>query len=500
MKKVLIIAMLAGSMISCKKFLAERSQTDVIPKTTQDFGEILYTNGYPTLSTVMQPFVSLMDDDIQCYNGQMLADQQTAITRSAGAFQWQPNFLDVCSQAGYVRADLSFNAWRNYYKLILGANVALQYMDKSIGNDVEKSMYKGEAYALRAFYHFMLVNLYAKPYNDSTTTPDKIPGIPLKLNADLSDQFPVRNTVKEVYTQVTKDLDSAIILLEQVKSDQKLYRISHVAAHLLASRVYLYMEDWDKAIEHADYVLSYHPQLTDMNNWTRESDLTTKPVIGGKSIETIWYYGSVDEPNPDGTGLAYSISHNLVDCFDSTDLRMPFYFSPITGFLKDYIAFDYGLNKMTDPSATFGTDMGTSWRSSEAYLNRAEAYIQKYRSKGDAGAAGEALKSLNTLRAARIERAHFSNWTIQTPDVLLNMCRTERRRELFREGAHRWFDLRRYGMPAIQHIYTPDLYTTQVYELPRRDPQYVIPIPTDVLQRNMGITQNPQIGGPRMPR
>ncbi|HEY9259361.1 RagB/SusD family nutrient uptake outer membrane protein, partial [Chitinophaga sp.] len=471
--------------------------TDVIPKTTKDFGEILYTDGYPTGNKLLQPYLALMDDDIQVYNGPTIADNQAAVFMNAGAFQWQPDFIEVCARAGSPDK-MNFNSWRSYYQLILGTNVALQYLDNSIGSNTEKAMYKGEAYALRAFYHFMLVNLYAKPYNDSTTTPDKSPGIPLKLDANLSESFPARNTVKEVYAQVTQDLDSAIYLLDQVKSDQQLYRFSHVAAHLLASRVYLYMEQWDKVIEHADYVLSYHPQLMDLNDWGGEADASTKPVIGAYNIETIWYYGSVKEQTPAGGDVCYDVSHDLANCYEANDLRTLIYFVATPSILKIFIPNDFVNRKMTDPYGA-KADMGSSWRSSEAYLNRAEAYIQKYKTKGDAGAAAEALNSLNTLRARRIDKASFANWTLQTPDVLLEMCRTERRRELSKECGHRWFDLRRYGMPAIKHIFTPDINATSVYELQARDPQYVIPIPTDVLQRNMSLMQNQQVSGVRLP-
>jgi hypothetical protein len=498
MKKIVVITLLALSTVSCKKFLEERSQTDVIPKTTKDFGEILYSNGYPTSVIRLQPYINLMDDDLQCYNGPMLADQQATITGNAGAFQWQPDFIDVCDAAGSAD-DETFNSWKIYYQLLLGANVALQYMDNSIGNTTEKTMYKGEAYALRAFYHFMLVNLYAKPYNDSTTTPDQSPGIPLRLSANLSEQLLARNTVKEVYTQVTKDLDSAIYLLEQGKSDQKLFRINHVAAHLLASRVYLYMEDWEKAIAHADYVLDYHPQLMDLNEWGGVPDPDNKPILGLRNIETIWSYGHQSESFPDGTGSGYDISTDLASCYDNNDLRNGIYYIPVTEFLKDYVASDFLYYKLI-PASGLNVDLGSSWRSAEAYLNRAEACIQLYKTKGDAGAATQALNSLNTLRAKRINKSSFTNWTLQPADKLLTMCRTERRRELVRECGHRWFDLRRYGMPAIKHIYAPGFYTTAIYELAKHDPQYVLPIPNEVLLRNMSLRQNQQIGSLRLPR
>ena len=82
---------------------------------------------------------------------------------------------------------------------------------------------------------------------------------------------------------------------------------------------------------------------------------------------------------------------------------------------------------------------------------------------------------------------------------MLQMCREERRRELFREELHRWFDLRRYGMPAIEHIYRPSVTTTQVFRLEARDPMYVMSIPDDVLNRNPALLQNPVYPGERKP-
>lgn len=500
MKRLVVIVVLALGLVSCKKFLAERSQSDVIPKTTKDFGEILYTNGYPTVNTLLQPYLTLMDDDIQCYNSDVLGTNEYATT-NAGAFLWQPDFIDYTLKAGNGKV-ASFNSWGTYYKLILGANVALQYLDKSEGSTTEKNMYKGEAYALRAFYHFMLVNLYAKPYNDSSTTPDKSPGVPIILSANLSDDLPVRQSVKEVYNQVINDMDSAMYLLEQVKSDQKLFRISHVAVHLLASRVYLYMEQWDKSIAHADYVLSYHPQLMDLTTWG-DPDVTAKPIIGAGNVETIWYYGDNDESFPMGVSASYDISHNLAACFEPNDLRNPYFFEQLPDFMKMFSPIDYGYTKAFGNSGggnVYTNNMGSAWRSAEAYLNRAEAYIQLYKTKGDAGAAAQGLISLNTLRAKRTDPNSFVDWKMAPADTLLQMCRLERRRELFHECGHRWFDLRRYGMPAIEHIYTPDPLTTQVYKLNARDPQYVIPIPNEVLLRNTSIPQNPQLTGFRQPQ
>ena len=52
----------------------------------------------------------------------------------------------------------SVDVWANYYRLILGANAALDYLDDVRGSVEEKAYVAAQAYALRAFYYFNLVN------------------------------------------------------------------------------------------------------------------------------------------------------------------------------------------------------------------------------------------------------------------------------------------------------------------------------------------------------
>jgi hypothetical protein len=494
MKKLILIIMGALCLVSCRKFLEEYSQTDVTPKSTRDFGEILTSDGYPGTRTVLQPWMVFLDDDVECYNGPTATI--ASINNASAVFQWQPDFVARTAAAGN---DLSFNTWKNYYQLLLGANVVLQYLDNSIGAQQDKDQLKGEAYTLRAFYHFMLVNIYAKPYNDSTTTPDKSPGIPIRTSAGLSDGYLSRNTVKEVYAQIVNDLDSAIYLLDIGKKDQGNIRISHVAAHLLASRVYLYMENWEKTIEHADKVLQYHPQLMDLNNWGGIPDYDANPMVGQFNIETIWCYGQPQEHITEPYRIEYEISHDLANTFEESDQRAFIGFSPNPEFLKPYIPADISQMKYGSVTESKKMILPNSWRSAEAYLNRAEAYIQLYKTKGDANAATQALQNLNRLRAARIDRAAFTAWTLQPADQLLQLCRAERRRELFLEETHRWFDLRRYGMPSITHVFRADQIKVQTYRLPAKDPLYVIPIPDEVITRNPVLQQNLLFSGTRVP-
>ena len=61
----------------------------------------------------------------------------------------------------------------------------------------------GEAYFMRGYMHFLLVNLYGQPYTKEGAPETK--AIPLKLNLDL-EGFPTRNTVGADYTSILSDI------------------------------------------------------------------------------------------------------------------------------------------------------------------------------------------------------------------------------------------------------------------------------------------------------
>lgn len=483
---LLVIILMTAVFSSCKKFLAEKSMNEVVPTKTSEYGDLLAAEGYPAQTTKFQPQVQLFSDDIQYYNyAAYQFGGMSDFYRDMSAFQWQPDYLEQCRAMSSLMQP-NFNSWKTYYGLIMGTNIALQYLDGSIGERRDKDWYKGQAYALRAYYYFMLVNLYALPYNDSTTTPDKLAGVPLKLDVNLTEKGIPRNTVKEVYEQVTKDIDSAIVLLEKEKRGGSLKIMNSVAAHLLASRIYLYMEDFKKAEEHANIVIDEHPALMDLNTFGGD-------MIMSNTNECVWLYGTNKEGEIYGMDRLAGVSQDLGKSYETTDLRSVMYCPETPEFIRYLFPPDYTMGKVTNESDP------TTWRSSEAYLNRAEAAIQQYRLTGNAAKAQVAMADLNKLREKRYMTGTYQPWEVTNGDDMLKRCREERRRELCFEETHRWMDLRRYGMPEIKHKFAGEPDHIDIYTLKKRDPQYVLPIPEDVLLFNTVLLQNPKITGQRKP-
>ncbi len=135
--------------------------------------------------------------------------------------------------------------WNLSYKAIVGANKVIELVDEGVS--AENDQLIGENYYLRALIYFQIVNVYGRQYAQD---PNAL-GVPLKLTSDITD-LPDRNTVGEVYEQVVKDLKKAESLMSIDKGPAF---ASKPAAQALLSRVYLYMEENQLAIDYANKVI-----------------------------------------------------------------------------------------------------------------------------------------------------------------------------------------------------------------------------------------------------
>ncbi|WP_316818297.1 RagB/SusD family nutrient uptake outer membrane protein [Pedobacter nyackensis] len=466
MKRNILLLLLLSAILpvsSCKKFLEEQSQTDIIPKSASSLNELLIGAAY-TSNGGVDATLRLIDDNI--------AEDKFFLTNEMfPAYTWQPQTVGKSERvAGSV-------IWLSLYPMILGCNSVLQYAPKVTGTTAEIENVEGQAYLLRAYYYFQLVNLYGKPYSDRLSNPSADLAVPLMLSADLSFEGKRRNTVAEVYQQILQDLDKGIVLLERNGKNNNVFRINHIAGYLLASRVHLQMGNWQKAIDAANEVLNRKSELMDLPNWGTP-DQNNKPIIDRENIESIWIYGppySVAFPS-NSENLNYRLSENLLSGFENGDLRTSVYIKdrrsikrPVLGIIK----------------------VAQSFRVAEALLNRAEAYAQLNK-LGQAGNGQLALNDLNTLRKKRFRPDAYHDLVATDAEDLLKKCFDEKRRELFDEDCHRWFDLRRTGMPAINHVYYENNVQTAVYTLQERDPAYVLQIPRVAMERNPNLTPNPE--------
>lgn len=525
-----IIILTIGILVShsgCKKFLTEQSQDEVKPVTIQDLTSIMAGEAYP-YQTAISPLLNIVTDDVMCNGDQNQANYLLVVKAGKAPFSWSKNmFEELILPTGMSRTTY-LNSWSTLYKLIAGCNVVLNYADRMLGSDIDKSNLKAQALALRAYYYYHLVNMFGKPYNTEGLDPKNSLGVPLKLTMEVTDEFYSRNSVAEVYQQIEKDLLEAVNLFIVAPKDNGPYKINETAAYTLLSRIYLYEEKWDLALEYANKGLAKKSVLTQLSTFTDAYINYNNAATGEKRIydpaisnEVIWAYNPIPisgsgegdffkstmSPGYNATNNPpYAVSNDLLNLYDSKgsdqdqiyvgDLRSRLYFSVASIFLSyspgppqviTYARKYYAGGMGSKNANNMG---GAGFRVSELYMNRAEANIQKFIANGDVAFRNAALADINTIRAARYDNRNiYIPITITDKNELLSFYKDERRREFPFDG-QRWFDLRRYGMPSITHLYNEN-GSTETFTLAKGDNRYTWPIPQVVLDRNSSLTQNP---------
>ena len=358
--------------------------------------------------------------------------------------------------------------WRRYYHAIYISNYIIENKNNITEATADEiSQLVGEAYMMRAYCHFLLVNLYAEPYTHCT--PATTRGVPLSLKTDVNAVLSC-SSVEQVYQQVIDDIKESKKYLNADTWDAGYnYRFNKISADALLARVYLYKGDWSNALAEAKEVINKHGELEDMN--------TSKVLPNDyKSVENIVALEQVMTSNYINIGYP---STQLVTKYRTGDRRKSLYYKALTASTYNIIKFG-GTNSIDGYHRS-------SFRSAEAYLIAAEAAAEE--AANDATADDENLNEARTYLKAFMEKryvaAKYAQYAAEldsmTKEELLNAIYDERERELAFEG-HRWFDLRRTTQPQLTKTYNGTVYTLQV-----NDSRYTLRFPTEAVEANPGL-------------
>lgn len=507
--KTITPVLMALALASCNDFLEPKANNEFVPKDANSLNEILLGEAYPrpTGNAYFEAFTHLFDDDVAMAPYQ---EPQTGFDPMTYfiPFTWQPDIWEQLDR--YVPAK-DYNMYFYYYQHILGCNAIIDYIDQASGDTRENiDNVLAQAYTLRGFYYLQLVNIFGEPY---THNPNGL-GVPLKLTSSIEDKPLRRNTVAEVYDRIVNDLTTAIELYSHLPASRQWttdYRTSLPMAQLILSRAYLYMERWKDAAKYAKMVME-NPNFSLVNLYLTETiekiDLPTPTYVdfnNYSSTECIWPYGRVTDTclwlteytkltNPTRYIHSYFMaSPDLMNTFEEKDLRKICYV--ITSWYNingERMPQPIGKINVNDYYVASGgvTVFGRALRLAEAYINYAEAQANI------PGGETEAIKALDELRKNRFSPEDYASLGSMDTDALKQFVRDERRREMCFEG-QRWFDLRRWGMPEIKHIWYADAETTMEYVLQAGDNQYTLPLPIFALEANPELVQSPLAPAPR---
>ena len=163
----------------------------------------------------------------------------------------------------FVNNPYGDEAWNAEYQKIFNANLVLNNLDElADASEEEKTEYAAQAHMLRAMAMWSLVNTYCLPYSEQNASSL---GLPLKQTTSYEEGME-RATLQQTYDFILVDLDEAAKTANTAIAKNKRWWVSRPAVEAMKARVYLFMQDYDKAATHAAEALkSGDAQLDDYN-------------------------------------------------------------------------------------------------------------------------------------------------------------------------------------------------------------------------------------------
>jgi len=435
-----LLVMGAGLFASCDSYLDLQPVGKVIPNTLEEY-RALFLTAY-NYDMWDRGLCEMRTDEVA-----LVADE-TDMNLYKNIVTW--------SDANDDAATASFG-WEYYYKAIYYANSVIDKQGEITSdsrNDINQLV--GEAYLMRAYMHFLLVNLYGEPYTKEGALEAK--AIPLKWDVDL-EKIPVRTTVAKIYEAVLADIESARGLINVVEWEAKYrYRFSTLSVDALESRVRLYMGNWKEAYEAAERVLAQKSELEDFN----KADVQFPNQY--QSVEMITAYEQVYSTSTHKVSYAAA---DFLQKYDAADLRPARFYGD---------ADEDGNRPNNKVLAT--SQYRCSFRTGELYLNAAEAAARLDKLKEARGRLLQLMEKRYTPEGYAQKEAAVG---AMDKEALITEIVEERARELAFEG-HRWFDLRRTIRPRIDKVIGSTTYTLQ-----QDDARYTLRIPRTATEANPSL-------------
>lgn len=483
-----VLALFIGlSSVGCNKFL-DKSPDDRTSIDTLDKAGQLLVGAYQNSRSYRFTFWS--SDNATLAKG--VSSSEDFIE---DLYSWEPTIRNNTHQ------DNPASYWGVAYKSIAHVNRVLENLESLEATTQEEKRrwegYKGEALLLRAYYHFVLVNLFAPHYD--AFTADAMLGVPyatepernLKVNYD-------RLSVADTYTKIEEDLVLAITLLEhnEVFKQNNKYRFTLPTLYLFASRYYLFrnagstdakltISYGEKAIEAFGGIGTLRPWMSYYQVPLSSVDIKLRDVglvqSSNSWVPFNWKYSMTNNlrdkmveavalVNPWGVGNDTRLAYNFQR---EGDIFAPAYFYEFVGGRSEATAYDL-------------------FPMREALLNVAEAHARlgdftSYKTYMIALASSAYTKFDDRFFDLRFMKEFYKKSDVKLDksgdiNAMLHYLLAERRIYFLQQGM-RWFDIKRYRLPVVHTL--ADGSSVSLWE---KNPTGAYQIPEGAI--NSGMTPN----------
>lgn len=458
----ILLGAMAVSMVSCDDKL------DIVPK------------GETTLGTVAD-LELLLNQEYYCGDGP-LDDLGMVCNDGFPAWTSIPELIasPLTADYAYVKYDESIDRatvtesdsrYSTLYQNIYYSNVILEKAPSAEGSDAVRNLIMAEAKIKRAYFHYLLVNIYAKQYDDATA--GQLGGVPyvdivnMEVNKD-------KNTVAEVYAKILGDCSEDVI--EVLPDNAPLFRASKAFGYAVRAKVLFQMKRYDEAAGCALKALRYNNNLENRSvtmsttAWELPWDNTNNYFYlnGGARVSLTFTCMSKETAalfSPDDYVRKYEIGWNGLPTWEDAAVEYGYPGGLIYTAFSNVMFNNYGV------------------RTEDMYYLLAETNIR-------GGHVDDGLDYVDKVQLRRIEGYQPLKGTGLSPAQAMKEMQNAKRVEMF--GTYNtFFDCKRWNSePEYRASITRDLGEYGTFTISPDSPLWVMPFPANATRYNPTLTQN----------
>lgn len=469
MKKITILL----TSLLCLMFSSCESKLDIIP-----LGETTLDN-LDDLESLLNQTPMLYQYNENCF--EMLCNNMYAKWEGLPELLANRNSLEyawIAYDETVDRANLttSDGMYEDLYSNINYMNVVISKAPAADGNDAKRRQIIAEARVLRAWYHFLLVNIHAKQYDEATA--GQLGGIPYVENTDVGEQK-TKLTLAQVYEHILEDCSDEV-LADLVQSHVSTpCRFGLDFGYGVRAKVLFQMKRYEEALQYAELALGVNNQIED-----RTTVKTTQNWILNETAPNNYYLIWSDNSNL-GDFYGVCISPEVAALIDPDSYVTKYYYSGgVSAWSTPYPVVPEGSLQCQISDIKWNI---YGLRAESMYYLSAECLIRQ-------GNIQEGLTRIDRVRAMRIENyVPFANQASTLTERQAMKLLQDAKRVEFLNTFENFCDRKRWNSETdYAETITRDLGPDYggVVSIAPDSPLWVFPFPQNAILHNSSLTQN----------
>ena len=468
-------------LAACEKF------TDITPKGKNllskvgDLETVLNFNfstnsgvavGSPAARSSAEGAFNFLDANVLVGDYSPYTQNVTAIITAPGKTLDYVNMTydESVDRAALTATDVKYS--KMYFIINNVANAVIANVDQATGDRTKGNQLKAEALVLRAYFHYWLVNLYAKAYNPTTAASD--PGIPYVKEDNAISEANKKSTVAEVYANIIADLDAALALNSLPKTNVNAMRVGLGFAYAAKARTLLSMRKYAEALEAADQSLAINNVLEDHRKFAPVGTTAfARPAVFAPEE---YFYASEGPEGP----FFRTITPEVIRFYETGDIINQ-YVKPYSPALDGLIGLPGSLHWFSFAYAKNTAGLNTS----DAYLVKAECLARPGAQQDIAGA----MQIINMMRERRIHPSGYAPLPASTEAQAMAALKKFSRIEFLYTGKN-YLNIKRWNTEEAYKETISRTINGVTYQLKPESPLWIFPFPQDATNYNPNLTQN----------